>query len=933
LKYFLIFSIVFLFSTLLTAQFSATVSYEGPRELRNVKIIKAQKEKGGLYHLLTDRGLFSFDGRRWEQFQRKAPLSNTATSIIPYLDKYLVGFEDGTLSLFNGRAYTPFPQTTDSINTPIRQLQFDSQGYLFVGTYGQGVFRLDSMGQWLSINSEQGLYSDDIYDLFVWKKNQLAIATDRGIQIINKNLFDSTATSRKNISFLKNHIITQCIGDSENDLLWAADYDGTLYRIDWKDKSTTKIFESPSAISSLSQRSGNRIFFSNRTHLFFFNDSTNKQTQISLKNPPENILSSVIDEQDRIWLQSQSSLLTVVHPRISVYSTPITSIQCISIAEPLAYLGTDNGIVIYDLKTQKILDRILPGINFLHLKWQPQRNQLWCASFGNGLYVFSPQEDKIYNISQTEGLINNSVLSINVMDSIILASTLGGLSVIHQTTLDILSNHFPNIPQSQYIYDAEIDNSGALWLGKDGRGAIVIDSLGRQNTYLNGKSIYKIQKVKNHIYLCTADDGINIFHSKASSWDTLYPNTLCISILADSLGYLYFFMDNEIVIHDPVRGQQAPLESQFIPANQNFFIHANDRDSEGNLWWPNDSILYNYIPQQEHQLQPHLRIQQIFLGKVQIDNEKYSSVSHTNNTLNIEYTGLWNSDPSAVRYRYKIKNYDTDWIVTRDQSIIYPKLPPGEYSFILQADINNDFSSPTEYQHHFTITPPFWKRPVFIIAISIIAIILIYAIVKNIISRNRKIDQWQSAHIRSELELIKNQINPHFLFNNFNTLINIVEENPEEAPEYIEHLSDFYRNMLLYRKQQVIALEQELKIVERYIFLLKKRFEEGLNFSLPEHYPPNSMIVPLSLQILIENAIKHNVISADSPLHIHIEIGDNQIVVKNNLQKKTVKPASTRFGLESLQKQYESQTKKTVRWQEKQDQFIVTLPLIKKEKA
>ncbi len=908
------------------------MSYEGPRELRNAKIIASQKQKAGLYHLLTDRGLFSFDGRRWEQFQREAPQNNVATAILPYQEEYLVGFEDGTLSLFNGRVFTPFPQATDSISSPIRQLQRDRQGNLYVGTYGQGVFRLDPDGQWLSIDVEQGLFSDDIYDIFLWKNHQLGIATDRGIQIVDNETFANTSNPSNIPSFLNNHIITRCIGDSENDLIWAVDYDGLLYQINAKDTSTTKIYESPTAITELRLLSDERIFFSNQRDLFFYNAATHENTRVSLKNAPEDILSCLIDERDRIWLQSRSNALTVVHPGILVYSTPVAPIQSVSIVDTLAYLGTDDGLVIFDVKNQRILDRLLPGINFLHLQWQSQKNQLYCASFGDGLYVYSPEEGKIQNISQSDGLINNSVLSIRVLDSILLASTLGGLSVIHQNRLEVLPKHFPNIPQSQYIYDAEIDAAGSLWLAKDGRGAIVIDSSGEQQSYLEGQTVYKIQKVKDRIYLCTADEGIHIYHSKDKRWDSLYHNKPCISILSDSLGYLYFFMDNEIIIHHPDSNQQAPLESLFIPSNENLFTHANYRDDAGNLWWANDSVLYRYQPKDKQQLQPHLRIHQIFLGSKEIGDNPSHSVSYNNNTLKIEYTGLWNSDPSAVRYRYKIKNYDTDWIVTRDQSIIYPKLPPGEYSFILQADINNDFSSPTEYRMGFTITPPFWQRPLFIIAISILSIILIYLIVKNIIARNRKIDQWQSAHIRSELELIKNQINPHFLFNNFNTLLNIVEEQPDEAPEYIEHLSDFYRNMLLYRKQQVIPLEQELKIIDRYIFLLKKRFEKGLEFSLPEQYPPHSMIVPLSLQMLIENAIKHNVISVDSPLHIRIEIVENKIVVINNLQQKKDVPVSTHFGLESLQKQYESQTKQAVHWEEKQDFFIVSLPLIQKDK-
>jgi len=187
--------------------------------------------------------------------------------------------------------------------------------------------------------------------------------------------------------------------------------------------------------------------------------------------------------------------------------------------------------------------------------------------------------------------------------------------------------------------------------------------------------------------------------------------------------------------------------------------------------------------------------------------------------------------------------------------------------------------------------------------------------------------------VESQLSALKAQINPHFLFNSFNTLITIIDENarnPDVAIEYVEKLSDFYRSILQYREQESISLEEEFELVRNFAYLLEKRYGHHLRLHMdkPEK---ETYILPLTLQMLVENAVKHNVISAQRPLDVYITIDDdNYVSVTNNLQPKSSSEPSTQFGLNSIIKQYQLLSDQKVIVEEGPGVFKVRIPIIKR---
>jgi len=160
----------------------------------------------------------------------------------------------------------------------------------------------------------------------------------------------------------------------------------------------------------------------------------------------------------------------------------------------------------------------------------------------------------------------------------------------------------------------------------------------------------------------------------------------------------------------------------------------------------------------------------------------------------------------------------------------------------------------------------------------------------------------QAENLKFQVETLKQQINPHFLFNSLNTLLDLVEEDQKSATEYIRSFSNLYRTVLQSAKMDFIPLRDELSFLSNYWNLLKMRFHDAIELDIHiDEARKDQLIPPLSLQFLVENAVKHNEASASSPLHIKILVEDDHVVVSNRIATKSYPEESEKVGLKNLQ--------------------------------
>ena len=224
----------------------------------------------------------------------------------------------------------------------------------------------------------------------------------------------------------------------------------------------------------------------------------------------------------------------------------------------------------------------------------------------------------------------------------------------------------------------------------------------------------------------------------------------------------------------------------------------------------------------------------------------------------------------------------------------------------------------------------FWAMSAqgFVLSQLIILYEIIRIYIRQAINSAKEKEQIQKELLAAQYEGLKNQVNPHFLFNSFSVLSSLVEKNSEEAIEFIGKLSDLYRYILENDEKSLVTAEEELGFLDDYIYLLKMRHGSSLIVEKQlDELDPSLQLPPLSLQTLLENAVKHNSFSKDEPLTIHIIATQNSIEVENKKVEKPVLVKSTGIGLKNLSKRLKLMTGKGLTIVEDEESFKVRFSL------
>lgn len=225
----------------------------------------------------------------------------------------------------------------------------------------------------------------------------------------------------------------------------------------------------------------------------------------------------------------------------------------------------------------------------------------------------------------------------------------------------------------------------------------------------------------------------------------------------------------------------------------------------------------------------------------------------------------------------------------------------------------------------------------------ITTIIAVFA--ASLVESNYLSEQWEKEtlkremlekeHLQAQFEVLKSQVNPHFLFNCFNTLAELINSDRQLATKFVQELSRVYRFVLDNRSNEIVELNNELKLFKSYLFLMQIRFGDNLriHWNIPEDKTQFG-IIPLTSQMLLENAVKHNIISRDKPLNIYIELDENDtLIFRNDLQKKIDSTSSsTKTGLQNIMNRYKYVADEAIEIRETANEFIVKVPLIRIEK-
>ncbi len=380
-----------------------------------------------------------------------------------------------------------------------------------------------------------------------------------------------------------------------------------------------------------------------------------------------------------------------------------------------------------------------------------------------------------------------------------------------------------------------------------------------------------------------------------------------------------------------------------IPYSENDLNYSNwiSRRANGNILCSINNELFECFPERlgakPNNEKPH--ISQIIVNKKEyaVFNIHSLTLLPDENTVRFLFGSYTDKAIFPYQLQYKLEGAELNWTnATGNSEAVYNNLVPGEYTFRVKAKGINDAWETDESTFKITIKAPYyktiWFRSLLILLVGTFLFVFYrYRLLQKekLMMLESKAQLLEKEKVMVMYESLKQQLNPHFLFNSLTSLSGLIETDQEMAGEFLEQMSGIYRYILKHGDSETVTIKDEIEFAQLYIRLQQTRFSKGLQVNIkipPEYY--YCKIAPVTIQNLIENAIKHNIIDEESPLLIEIFVQDDYIIVRNNLQKKNKVETSNKKGLEQFINLYAYLSDKPVVIEESNEQFIIKIPVI-----
>lgn len=912
----------------------------------NYKIKCLANNKDGYLYLGTDKGVFYYDGFHFIAIALNANEPVSVTKI--YFDKddnLWVGDNEGFVYFKSFKSKSELSPQTYSLKSSISDIIQDNNGQIWISTFGSGIFYLEN-NEVVDFSKKSKINDSYIYN-FAIVKNEIWYSSDNKIGIINPN-------SKSNRIFKYNKLIDDNIVTSINyDDKFSLIYIGTqskglyLYAIkknlfqpiegSAKFGSINKIVRNHNELWMLAEDSG-LVHFTHEGDYRVYNKKN--------KDFINGITDFKVDIEGNFWICNQTNELIGFNDLFELLELPSNFKNgCSAIYRDknakLWFSGPNKLMTFSDKKFQEVLSEI-KKLNVVSIH-EDKYGYMWFGTFDKGIIRYHPKSKKYRFYTEKNGIANNNVLSITSDNNTLWIATLGGVSRIEFTSnlnddIQIINYDKERGLGINFIYQVFIDSRNRVWFATDGKGVTVFDGNNFKNYSINegikAKTIYSITEDEfGVIWLNSAKDGLFSFDGKSFvNYNRLkgIRNSENAGIITDNNNNLLVISNGSIDILNVKTKQILYHDEELGLKDLNPGLNANFKDNYGNIWIGTSKGIIKYYSYLNTMWDgPYTILKKVSVFYESMSDSLPTHFKYNENYLTFDYIGLWYHKPSEVKYRVQLEGYDIKWYDTKDNTVTYSKLSPGNYTFKVMSSASNDFSNSKVVSYKFTIAAPFYSKAWFIVLVVLLILMLFYWLLKWTEKRLKEKESYEKDRIAFQLDTLRNQINPHFLFNSFNTLAGIIETDQDKAVLFVEKLSDFYRELLFFREKSLISLKDELNLLMNYIFLIEQRFSNKIVFDINiNEFYYDKQIAPLSLQLLVENCIKHNTISRDMPLKVEIYIEFNFIVVKNSIQKKNEEIVSMGIGLQNIKSRYQILTDKSVIVENTDLSFTVKIPLI-----
>jgi len=870
----------------------------------------------GKLYIGTSGGMVVFDTRA----ATFAYLSNKSTG----LSKFLLTKPVNDFCLSNGKIYiatdtgvllydlkkkvTARLELKPVKNKSILKVEADTKGQVWMSYIDNGamLLRTDSGSNKYQVYSQFGLsensFKDNkIHSIFCDDKGRIWIATSRlGILLFNAELNTFTRYNHDHLqpSSLATNFAAMLYQDKKG-FMWVgtegygAEYfhpDKNLFHSIQQSYNQTPTLPDNWARASSEDKDGN-LWLATANGLAKYDPNTGRYTIFKNTDDKAGILynnsvRSVLCDEDVVWIGTREGLnryhigtgkMDFFGEKDSVPKSFFWNI--IKDHENNIWFCCNSGLYKYDRKSKRIEcpvnDIILAPYckRNIRVLFEDSKNRLWIAPYSGGLLMYdvANKQAKYFH----ENMNRNASLNNDIVTS--LAEDKGG--IIWMTTLsgihsyNVNANLFKNYSNS----DANISEITSSIMCDDNNRLWVAASSG----------LYLLDSARAFFKTFTINDGLPTI---------------------DFNHQLAFKMQNGNFVYPTLKG----------------FVLFNPKEYKEKSDCVNVYISSFKIFEKE------------FIPSAGIEQMTKADLNYDQNFFSFKMTAINYANPNQNWYAYKLEPFDKQWIYTKDRIANYTNVPGGTYTFYYKTSTDNGNWNVTEKTIQIHVSTVFYKTWWFSFITVIIMSASIYLVYrKRIVQKEKMLLLEKKAYSLEKekalvmYESLKQQLNPHFLFNSLTSLSSLISSNPVNAKQFLERLSKIYRYILKSRDNETVPLSDELKLAEIYTQLQRTRFKEGLQLKthVPEEYM-SKKIAPVTLQNLIENAMKHNIIDVTTPLVITIFVENDWLVVSNNLQKKGFVESSNKQGLANMQSLYFYLSGRQIIIIEDENYYTIKLPLL-----
>lgn len=586
------------------------------------------------------------------------------------------------------------------------------------------------------------------------------------------------------------------------------------------------------------------------------------------------------------------------------------------------WIGTSRGVNRYVAKTQKMefLDErdSLPKGFYWSIMQDHQKN-IWFGT-GNNLYYKSHAEGRVFNCRYHPVLaaaIDTGVRVIYEDSKRFLWFGLDGGGLVRYDPAQMKYSKWKRSATNGY----ELLSNTIVGIAEDQQGVIWISSF-------NGLVSYQPQTGKFQQY--TYQQGL--------------PANKCAGILVDPANRIWIATGAGLTQLDAGRKNFTTYTVEDGLPTIEFSDMPATRLKNGEFLFPSIRGYVQFDPLKILGVKDKL---DVYLSAINIFDQPYKAYGNTEdlkvlnlkpdqNFFSFDLVGLNYSNAGQTWYTYMLEGFDKEWITTQNRTVNYTNVPGGNYIFRYKASTNPYPVDVPDKELAVNIATVYYESIWFWLLMAVLSGSLLYFWYRRRLNSNRKMFELQSRaqNLEKEKALVmydslKQQLNPHFLFNSLSSLGSLIRTDQHLAASFLDNLSKIYRYILQSQESDLTTLDKELKFLASYIELLKTRFQKGLQIKIGvDDQCLNARIVPVTLQNLIDNAIKHNMLDEEAPLVIEIFTEGNELFVRNNLQKKNAVETSNRQGLQNLKALYQYLTQHPVTITETDQYFTIKIPLI-----